>query len=279
MYQQTTNAPFHMHILDSIPSEAKCRSLIRRCLFGRRLFCPYCFRSRPAASEGRYRCLGCRRKFSLVSCSWLRRSRLSARSVFLLILCWQRRLPFGTIVSVTGISAPTVRRYLRLFRENLVHSSPELGGTVEVDEAFFGRRRHGMQRIVIGAIERRTGRIALRIIKMRDDEHTDGFILDHVIGGSTVCTDGAKCYEGIDSFWGYRHVACNHSKFHFGPTNRIEAVWSALKRFLKRTLGKPNSKFLPELLREFEARTNHPGIFDSPLNFLENSLTLVPLAC
>jgi len=273
------NALLHMHILESIPSEAKCRSLIRQCLFGKRLYCPHCFRSRPVALAGRYFCRGCRKKFSLVSCSWLRRSRIRYRTLWLLILCWQRKIPFGLTVSIAGVSAQTVRRYHRLFRDHLVHISPELGGVVEVDEAFFGRRRHGRQRIVIGAIARGTGRIALRVIKRRNDEYTDDFILDHIIGGSTVCTDGAGCYEGIDAFWGYRHIACNHSVFHFGPTNRIESVWSSLKRFLTKTLGRPNAKDLPKILREFEARNNHPETFENPLAFLKNSLTLVPLAC
>ena len=35
-------------------------------------------------------------------------------------------------VDVTGLSAPTVRRWFRLFRENLAGSTPELGGIVEV---------------------------------------------------------------------------------------------------------------------------------------------------
>lgn len=53
--------------------------------------------------------------------------------------------------------------------------------------------------------------------------------------GRTVATDEAGCYEGIDAFFGYRHVACNRSKFVFGETNRLEVVWSALKWFIRRT--------------------------------------------
>lgn len=139
--------------------------------------------------------------------------------------------------------------------------------------------RHGSQKIVLGAVERRTGRVALKMVPRRNEEGTDIFILDHAVGGSTVYTDGALCYRGIDSFFGYVHETCNHSAFHFGPTNRIEAVWSALKRFLRRTLGKPTAKNLGEILREFEARTNHPELFDSPLRFLHFFLNPVPLAC
>jgi transposase-like protein len=253
--------------------------MIRRCLFGGRAYCPRCLRSRVRRCDGRFFCPGCRRKFSVVSCSWLRRCRLPYRRVFALLTCWQRGVPFGLAAALSGVSAPTARRWFRLFRANLPLNEAEFCGTVEVDEAFLGRRRHGRQAIVLGMVERRTGQIALRRVPRRDDEQTDGFILDHVIGGTTVCTDGAKCYEGIDSFWGYRHVACNHSKFVFGPTNRIEATWSKLKRFLRRTVGRPTCRDLDATLREFEWRVNDTAIFENPLNYLHRFLTLVPLAC
>lgn len=268
-----------MSILNEIPGEAKCRAIIKKCLFGGRAYCPYCMSTRVRKCESRFFCPRCRRKFSLTSCSWLRRIRIPYRKLFALLLCWQRKVPFGLAASLSGVSPPTARRWFRLFREHLPHNQAEFCGTVEIDEAYFGRRRTGNQRMVIGALERRTGRISLRQIRSRSYECTDDFILDHVIGGSTVCTDGAQCYEGISGFWGYRHVVCNHSKYIFGPTNRIEAVWSALKRFLRRTFDRPTAKYLPEILREFEARTNHPKLFDSPLTYLHNCLNLVPIAC
>jgi transposase-like protein len=268
-----------MSILDEVPGEAKCRSLIRRALFGRRPYCPHCLRSGVRRCEGRWRCPGCRRKFSLTSATWMRRCRLPVRRAWLLLLLWQRATPFGVAVSVSGVSAPTVRRWFRLFRSNFAQESPEMGPVVEVDEAFLGRRRHGRQRIVLGMLDRRTGRVALRPVRRRGYEQTDDFILDHAMGGSTVCTDSAQCYVGIKGFFGYRHVACNHSKFVFGPTNRIEATWSRLKRFLRRTVGRPTASDLPETLREFEARINHPEMFESPLTFLEFFLNPVPSAC
>lgn len=268
-----------MHIIDAVPSEAKCRSIIKRQLFGKRVYCPYCMYTKMKRFEGRFFCPRCRKKFSLTSCSFMRRMRIPYRKAFTLLICWQRKVPFGLAASLAGVSPPTARRWFRLFREHLPHDHEEFWGTVEIDEAYFGRRRTGNQRMVIGAIERRTGKVILRQIRSRSYEETDDFILDHVMGGSTVCTDGAQCYEGISGFWGYRHIQCNHSIFHFGPTNRIEAVWSALKRFLRRTFDRPTAKYLPEILREFQTRINTPKLFDSPLTYLENCLTLVPLAC
>jgi hypothetical protein len=201
------------------------------------------------------------------------------RSVWLLLLLWQRRVPFGTAVDVSGASAPTVRRWFGLFRANVPADAPEMGPEVEVDESFFGRLRHGRQAVVLGMLDRRTGRVALRRVTTRGFEDTDPFVLDHALGGSAVFTDSAQCYVGLSGFFGYRHVACNHSRFEFGPTNRIEATWSALKRFLVRTVGRPTCRDLDGALREFQARVNEPWMFESPLAFLEFCLTPVPSAC
>ncbi len=269
-----------MSILDQVPSEAKCRSLLTRAAFGPRPHCPTCLRSGVRRSESRWRCPGCRRKFSLTSCTWMRRCRIPLRSVWLLVLLWQGRVPFGVAVSVSGLSAPTVRRWFRLFRSNFAQESPDsMGPVVEVDESFFGRKRHGSQKIVLGMLDRRTGRVALRVVPTKGYDDTDPFVIDHAMGGSLVCTDGAASYEGVSNFFSYRHESCNHSKWEFGPTNRIEATWSRLKRFLKRTVGRPTCRDFEATLREFEARVNHPECFASPLQFLEMFLTPVPAAC
>jgi IS1 family transposase len=202
--------------------------------------------------------------------------KISYRQLWLLIVCWQQRITFHTAADIAGVSSITARRWFRRFRYHLVYESPILQGVVEVDEAFVGRRRHRNQRIVLGAYERGSGRVVLRVTTNRDQGTTDQFLLDHVGTESTVCTDAATCYQGIDAFFGYRHTVCNHSEFVFGPTNHIENVWSRMKRFIRRTFHHYHKEWLPRLLREFEARINAPEIFQSPENYLSTCLVAVP---
>jgi IS1 family transposase len=157
-----------------------------------------------------------------------------------------------------------------------VYESPDLKGVIEMDEAFLGRRRHGNQRIVLGAYERESKRIVLRMTRNRDQGTTDMFLLTHVDQTSMVCTDGAMCYEGINDYFGYLHSWCDHGSWNFGPTNHIENVWSALKGFIRRTYHHYHNKWLPLLLREFEARWNTPELFLSPLFYLRTCLVAVP---
>lgn len=265
-----------MNILERVPTDAKLFSLVTRATFGERPFCPRCGSSHVRRSESRYRCPRCRMPFSLTSVSWLKGTKLPLKKIWLLIDCWQRRIAFEVTSEVAGVSTVTVRRWFRRFQEHLIYESPDLEGVIEMDEAFLGRKRHGNQRIVLGAYERGSKRIVLRMTLDREQGTTDRFILTHIKHASFIWTDGAPCYEGLYEFFGYPHASCNHSVWEFGPTNHIENVWSVLKGFIRRTYHHFHKEWLPLLLREFEARWNTPNLFISPLFYLRTCLAAVP---
>lgn len=266
-----------MSILNEVPSEAKCRQMVAHAIFGKRPFCPRCGSTHIKVYEGRYRCRGCRRPFSITSVSWLKGMRISYQTLYLLLVCWQRKTAFNTTPHIAGVSGPTVRRYFKLFRTHLVYESPQLSGVVEVDESWLGKRKHGNQTIAIGGIERDTGTVVIRIMKHRDQEWSDRFLIAHVkLTEYPIFTDGWEGYRGIDRFFGYPHKSCIHAHGDFGPTNHIENVWSRLKGFIKRTWHHCWKENLPHLLREFEARINTPELFDSPQKYLETCLSVVP---
>jgi transposase-like protein len=266
--------PCSMSILNTVSSEAKIRSLVRKTVFAGRVRCPSCSSSKVRRIECRFWCRKCRRKFSLTSASWLIGMKLSYRQFWILLVCFQRKYTLPAASELAGVSIPTARRWYRKFQYNIPRTEAKpLSGEVEIDEAFVGRRRYGNQRIVIGALERRTGRIALQIIPNRAQETTDIFILQNINQKeTTVYTDCFSSYRGIDLFFGYRHETCNHSQYIFGPTNRIEAVWSAFKRWIRRSWQQVKACYLADFVREFEARTNEPELFESPLNYLKKSL-------
>ena len=200
--------------------------------------------------------------------------------IYLLLVCWQKKVAFGTTLEITGLSAPTVRRYVRLFRTHLVYESPlHLHGNVEIDEAWLGKRRHWNQTMLVGVTERATDKTVVRIAKKREQEWTDRLLLDHVIPeASFVFHDGWEGYQGIDRFFGFRHSTHIHDRGDFGPTNHIENIWSRLKRFITRTWDHSWKEHLPQILREFEARINAPELFDSPLHYMQTCLVLAPRA-
>ncbi len=73
---------------------------------------------------------------------------------------------------------------------------------MEVDDSWFGRQRHGSQRIVVGAIERGTKRLRLQIIPDTAQDSREEFICAVVTPQSLLVTDTRMGYSGIE-YWGY----------------------------------------------------------------------------
>lgn len=263
-----------MHITKECPSEAKIKASVRKLVFGKRIRCPYCKSCAVRKIECRFYCRKCRKKFSLISVSWLSGMKLSWSQFWILLRSWQTRQALPSACELAHVSIPTARRWYRRFQYHLPYEQGVvLSGEVEIDEAFIGKRRNGNQRIIIGAYERKTGKIALKVTSNRTQETTDKFILKHVQRKTTVYTDCFSAYEGIDSFFGYTHKTCNHSQYIFGPTNRIEGIWSIFKHWIRRSWQQVKAYLLPYFVREFEARNNEPELFETVENYLTKSLS------
>lgn len=261
-----------MTSIRQLPTEAKCRQIIHKLVLGTGSRCPGCH-GRMKRSQDYYWCKPCRRKVRPKALTWLYGMKLSYRQLLVLIWCWQRKLPPGPVREFTGLSYVTIARWSWRFRQHLPQDGTMLEGVVEVDEAFFGRRKYGNQLLVVGAVER-GGRLKLQIIADREQDTLEAFLLAQVSTSSQVCTDGWSSYQDIQ-FYGYDHWTCNHSKYEFGLTNVIESVWSAAKRQLRRMYGKLNNhRYLETFMREWEARYNFPELFKNPTDYLQ--VCLVP---
>jgi transposase-like protein len=142
-----------------------------------------------------------------------------------------------------------------------------LSGIVEVDEAYFGKRKYGHQVIVVGAIERDTKHLKLQVIPDTEQDSLEKFLEDNVERGSLVLTDCHMGYSGIE-WLGYLHESWNHSIGEFAGTNHIEQTWSAMKRYLRKLYGCVPTRDLQSILNEWVARHNTPELFDCPENYL-----------
>ena len=253
-------------------SEAKIAAEIRSVLFKNHITCPRCKRRYRSKVSGRYFCGKCRLKFSLKSILVFKGSKLSFSKLWQILECFLHKLSISQAAGVCGLSEVTIRRWYRKLSNLIPEDVVLLSGLVEVDEAFIGKKKYMNQQIVIGGIARGSGKIALACIPDRESGSTDRFLLNHVRPDSMVYTDAHGSYEHITEFFGYGHEICNHRIGHFGPTNRIENVWMRLRRFIRKTITRAWREHLPRIIKEFQARVNHPEAFSSPLSFL----TFVP---
>ncbi len=250
-----------------LPSQRNALRLLHRLTFGTEA-CPHCF-ARLNYRKSYAWCKAYRKKIRAKAGSWLKSSKLPARTVLSLLVAWQNKQAPGVCVSLLGLSYPTVRRWYGRFREHLPEAEGMLEGAAEVDESFFGRRKFGNQTLVAGA-KARNGEIRLSQIQDRGSFSLTSFLLRTLTKGSLLLTDMHAGYAEAESF--YPRMRCNHSAGDYGSTAGIENVWSRCKRQLRRQYGAFYPFHLQGLLREWEARHNLPDLFTSPAAYLERCL-------
>lgn len=251
-----------------VPSNRKCQRTLHRIVFGTEA-CPFCGTALKYTDPYAW-CGKCRKKVRVKAVCWLRSSKLSYRQIFTLILAWQSRCTPGDIVTLVGLSYPTIELWFRKFRDHLPRDTDPLKGLVEVDESFFGKRKHHHQTIVAGAKERK-GRAKLRIIPDREEGTLETWLLESVNTASKVFSDLWKGYQNIE-WYGYAHEPHNHSLKDFAGTTHAENLWSVAKRQIQKQYGRFHRPYLEGLLKEWEARHNFPELFTQPETYLRECL-------
>lgn len=261
-----------MKSLTDLPSEYKCHTNFYHMVWGD-LTCKECGNKGLKFRDKYEYCPHCKRKFSVkADVKLFKFCNLTYRQIYALVWCWQHKCSIGEMKNILGLSYPTLNLWLRRLRNALPESKVVLDGNTEVDGSYFGRRKFGSQRLVIGAITPKTKQIRLKIIKYRSRTEAERFVQDTIKTGSVVLTDGFRGYDELPLL-GYEWKACDHSVGYFGPTNHIENLWSVIKRALRyiyRDLTF-NLKDLELILKEYENRYNNPELFYNEDSYLKTA--------
>ena len=220
-----------------------------------------------------HRCRDCRRYFSVKKGTIMECSNLGYQ-IWIIALYL-----FNT--SLKGVSSMKAHRDLNVtqrtawflmhrIRESLSAGEKTLfDGPVEVDETYIGGKesnKHAKKKLhenwrdgkitVVGAKERETKQVSASVVEQTDEETLKGFISEHVKKGSTVYTDGAYEYRGMD----YPHEWVNHSRGEYVrgecTTNGIESFWSMIKRAIMGVYHYVSRKHLWRYVVEFVTRQN-----------------------
>jgi transposase-like protein len=228
---------------------------IRFALNGGEPFCPHCGNLKVytlAETPVRWKCSGCRRKFSVSSGSLFHSRKLPIRDYLAVIAFFVNGLKGVAALHMARemvINPKSAFVLLHKLREAMgaeVHAVEEIGGPgkqVEIDGAYFGdkqrppnrkadrkdRRRHGKRQTVAVARERRG-----MVIPWVVGSEAEGvpMIREHVATGSTVHADEAPAWNILRSAFDMRRV--NH-KVEFlseegGCTNQAESYYARLRR-------------------------------------------------
>ena len=264
-----------MYQFNQIPSEAQVRKYLRRIVFGKNIYCPACKSDKVYHTQDRYRCRKCRRRFSLLSSTWLSNLKLPLEQFWMVLWCWTTQIPVRQAVSLTKLSEITVRLWYDEFRHHLPADHEVLEKIVQLDEAYFGGR-NGKALFLGKQVGSR--KLAYRIIPHPNPcrEHAWYFLHECIAPQTILNTDGNSIYKEIDQWWPVYHQREIHKKWEFELTSEIEGMFGVLRTFIRRMYHHVTMDKLPELVGEFCYRFSHPEMFENPRYFLEKTLFLVP---
>jgi len=158
-------------------------------------------------------------------------------------------------------------------------SFEKVAGEFEVDESFIGGLARNMHKnkkakitgtggagkaIVMGVLDRNTKKIRLRHVANTQASTLQGFVREHVTGGSYIFSDAWLGYHGLDRE--YVHQVIDHAETYVQGnvhTNGIENFWSLLKRGLKGTYVSVEPfhlfRYLDEQAFRFNERKHNDG--------------------
>jgi len=262
-----------MYQLKQIPSEAQIKKFLRRTLFGKNVFCPKCRYREIHKMRDRYWCPRCRRRFSLLSYTWLHDLKLPLEKWWLVLWCWTSKIPVKQAMDLCQQSELAIRHWYDRFREHLPENPHILSRIVQLDEAY------GKGWSLVMAKETNSRKVAYVILPERSVErqHAVRFLTQFIRPQSRVYTDGAAIYRGIGRWWPVKHRSELHAKWEFSKTSEIEGLFGNFRTFIRRMYHHVTPEKMPEYVREFCVRFSSPEMFENPRFYLQRSLTLAPI--
>ena len=268
---------------DMFPTDTEAREWFESLVWAKGRHCPRCGNTETVECHGPshpmpYRCYACNRYFSVRVGTVMERSPLPFRK-------WVWAI-YLHLTSLKGVSSMKLHRDIGVTQKTawfMLHrirkafdrndDEPPFDGPTEIDETYFGGLRKNMSKAkrktqegrgaagkaaVVGAKDRKTGKVAARYVRHTDTAHLAGFAAEHARPGTKVYTDEASAYNAIDPW--FDHEAVNHSVGEYvrgmAHTNGVESFWSMLKRAHKGVYHKFSVKHLQRYVNEFAGRHN-----------------------
>ena len=213
---------------DMFPDEDSARKWFEDLVWSDGRYCPRCGSVNTHEAKHQYspyRCRDCKKYFSVKTGSVMEGSNVPLRK-------WAFAIYFE-ITSLKGVSSTKLHNDIEVTQKTawfMLHRIREvfgrddgdmMSGAVEVDETYIGGKRRNMhaskrkhltgrgavgKEAVVGVRERDTKRVRARVVQSTSKEALHGFINDRVETGTTVYTDEARAYSGLEN-----HEAVNHS--------------------------------------------------------------------
>lgn len=179
----------------------------------------------------------------------IKHSRLSNAKMGQLITEWIFNTPARVTARKIHLNYRTVQLWYDRIRRGIWEQQehPFFDGPVEVDETYLGNKPPGIQGTgmvgkvpVFGIYDRKTKQVYATIVSITTATGVIPPILDHVVKGARIYSDGFGAYCHL-TWLGYDHKVVLHDHYYslgYGHhSNSIESFWAQLQGLLASRKG------------------------------------------
>jgi len=275
-----------------IPDQQAARQYLESSLWPNGITCPTCSGQDRITTRkgGYYRCNKCKLDFTVRTGTIFEPSHVPLHKwvyAMYLVITARKGISSLQLAKQIGITQKSAWFVLHRLREACGGKMQKLTGIVEIDETFVGGKegnKHESKELKVGrgttgkqavvGLHQRGGRtIAVPWVNHVDKETLINAIYENVEIGSTVMTDEAIAYKGLNGVF-FKHHSVKHLAGEYArgtvSTNGIESVWALLKRSLFGTWRRVSVKHLGRYVNEVAFRLNAGNVARHTLDRLDS---------